>query len=538
MYESKPENLSKSYLFGYETDNPNYDFLAGHIIDRSKSKSLAASALYAKNIQEAFESFKKKLKGLSKDELEIVLRKLTQDFLFNSYKISSEVDVHVAFETMNNRGRPLSNLERIKNRLIYLTSLMNMSSADLERIRIRINKCWKTVYDQLGKLVSKRVKDDELLFAHYAMYFADSHPSEDERRYISNYRSTDELLEEIFIPEEVENGKITSTDLFNYVESLEKSAVLWNAISNPDQSDYPDEIKHYLTIIPYAIANARLFLSYEYRTGSVHVLILMLSVMSKSSDDNAVLLNFLKALERALFIAMYYRLWHDRTAESVQFPDVIHYTTCLRKNEKSINDVADDLWEWSNKIVSMDNFRKAMIEYHGNNERYDRETSSYILYNYEFFLMTQSKTGKTRLDPDCLGSRVDENSTSGIEHIFPVRSRNEYWLTRFSKFSDREKRLLKHSIGNLVIIPDEKNQKLANKSFDEKKKSGNSKAGFLYGTFSEIEIAQFDEWNAESILQRGMIIAYFMEKRWGIRIGNKKDKIAFLGLSFLRSSNV
>ena len=537
LFEFKPENQSKSFLFGYETDNPNYGFLADQVLDRRTKKSVVAPTLYAKNIHDATEFFMNKLRSLSKCELQIVMKKLTQDFLFNAYRISSEVDIHVAFESMNNRGRPLSNLERLKNRLIYLTSLMKISPADQARIRMRINNCWRTVYDQLGKLVDKRVQDDELLFAHYAMYFADSHLSEDESVGIRDCRSSDELLEKIFVPEAVERETISSTDLFAYVESLEKSAVLWNAIANPAQSEYSDEIKHYLTILPYAIGNARLYRFYELRMGNPQVLILALSVMSRADNDN-ILLGFLRALEQAVFLAMYYRLWIDRHVENTRFPDFTNFTTQLRKGEISINEVTIALKDWSNRIVSTDSYHKEIVSYYGEKEGYDREIDSYILYNYEFQLMTQSKTGKMRIDPDCLRSRVDGQSTSGIEHIFPVRSRNEYWSSRFSNFTDREKRLLKHSIGNLVVISDLKNQKLANKSFDEKKGSGSSRIGFLYGTFSEVEIAQYNDWNAESILNRGLLIISFIERRWGVRIGNKKDKIAFLGLSFLKSSTI
>lgn len=44
--------------------------------------------------------------------------------MFNLHEIEDDFDVFVAFETMNNRGKKLSNLELLKNRLIYLTTYM------------------------------------------------------------------------------------------------------------------------------------------------------------------------------------------------------------------------------------------------------------------------------------------------------------------------------------------------------------------------------------------------------------------------------
>lgn len=43
--------------------------------------------------------------------------------MFNIHEIEDDYDVFVAFETMNNRGKKLTNLELLKNRLIYLTTL-------------------------------------------------------------------------------------------------------------------------------------------------------------------------------------------------------------------------------------------------------------------------------------------------------------------------------------------------------------------------------------------------------------------------------
>ena len=41
------------------------------------------------------------------------------DFSQEEYVINSKLDIFVTFETMNNRGKNLSQLELLKNRLIY-----------------------------------------------------------------------------------------------------------------------------------------------------------------------------------------------------------------------------------------------------------------------------------------------------------------------------------------------------------------------------------------------------------------------------------
>jgi len=52
------------------------------------------------------------------DGIERLYKKITLRLMFNLHEIEDDYDVFVAFETMNNRGKKLTNLELLKNRLI------------------------------------------------------------------------------------------------------------------------------------------------------------------------------------------------------------------------------------------------------------------------------------------------------------------------------------------------------------------------------------------------------------------------------------
>ena len=87
--------------------------------------------------------------------IEKLYKKITQHLMFNIHEIDDDYDVFVAFETMNNRGKKLTNLELLKNRLIYLTTLFPDSEFDAlekENLRNEINDAWKEVYYQLGNM--------------------------------------------------------------------------------------------------------------------------------------------------------------------------------------------------------------------------------------------------------------------------------------------------------------------------------------------------------------------------------------------------
>jgi hypothetical protein len=74
---------------------------------------------------------------------------------------------------MNNRGKPLSVLEILKNRLIYITTLLdNIDDNDKIKLRDDINDVWKTIFEYLGK--DKKMDEDLFLRFHIAMYWGTS----------------------------------------------------------------------------------------------------------------------------------------------------------------------------------------------------------------------------------------------------------------------------------------------------------------------------------------------------------------------------
>ena len=89
---------------------------------------------YTLNLRNAKCYFSERLNEILAEQgivgLENINTTLTERFLFNEHVIKDEFDVFVAFETMNNRGKNLSDLELLKNRLIYLTTLYTNEELD------------------------------------------------------------------------------------------------------------------------------------------------------------------------------------------------------------------------------------------------------------------------------------------------------------------------------------------------------------------------------------------------------------------------
>ena len=162
-----PNNQITTYLFGYEVDNPSAEYLKYRVFNEPYSGSVNET-YYTKKLKYAKEFFKKNISELYADEgmdgLSNLYLKLTQRLMFNIHEIDDDYDVFVAFETMNNRGKKLTNLELLKNRLIYLTTLYEndkFDELDKSNLRKQINDAWKEVYYQLGRNEKTPLSDDE-----------------------------------------------------------------------------------------------------------------------------------------------------------------------------------------------------------------------------------------------------------------------------------------------------------------------------------------------------------------------------------------
>jgi hypothetical protein len=94
---------------------------------------------------------------------------------------------------------------------------------------------------------------------------------------------------------------------------------------------------------------------------------------------------------------------------------------------------------------------------------------------------------------------------------------------------------LRDSLGNLLPLSKPKNSSLSNKPFPDKVDGKpESTIGYRFGCYAENEVAKDKEWTPDHILQRGLRMLTFMERRWNFEIGNENKKKMMLGLDFMK----
>ena len=544
IYEEKIGSFLRTYVFGYEKDNPSNEFLKTRIFNDNTIASTGTETVYTFNLEKAKMFFVDNLRKLPPDEVESVYVKLTQNLLFNEYIIDNDIDVFVAFETMNNRGKKLSNLELLKNRLIYLSTLFSESQSE-EKIKLRaeINACWKQIYEYLGKNRANPLDDDEFLRTHWITYFTYSRrKGDDYARFLFNKKftpkaalenmhtdlnNTDEINlsiteEDIDEYEDVsmqEGGKdlVSAVNLFeirNYVQSLQVAVKHWYNICNPiGNSDLSPEEQSYLDKLN--------------RVGFNYFGPLILAAYS-AEEDKQKIISLLHEIERCIFLV--FRVAQVRAnagnSKFYKLAREVYY------KKKSLDEAVIEIKEFINENFDVDLFSKFIKKKFETGSKlgyYGWYGLKYFLYEYELYLMRQSHVSNQKIYWEKF---INKEDFVTIEHMFPEDPSKSCWQERFGQFSEEQQHKLMHSLGNLLALSRPKNSSLLNECF-EKKKSRNEAVGYFNGSYSENKVALKPDWTANEILERGLEMLDFFEENWQITLHSREDKCRLLQLDFL-----
>jgi hypothetical protein len=158
------------------------------------------------------------------------------------------------------------------------------------------------------------------------------------------------------------------------------------------------------------------------------------------------------------------------------------------------------------------------------------------LFEYEQWLKNQAGMQAAKLSWDEFTTEKKDHVT--IEHIFPRLPVAGEWPT-FEVRSEDERKILLHTLGNLLALSQSRNSKLSNRKFATKKQGSDGIGGYDNGSYSEIAVAKDGDrtpgrdWIPERVRERGLTMLDFLERRWQIPLGTPSDKLHLLNLEFL-----
>ncbi len=506
-----------------------------------KITSIIASHTYKtefKNETELFVEFNKvkisddKIKKHEKTFLEVfkidrlsdIYSIVTSRLVFN-FNEFEEMEISMIFETMNKRGKPLSNLEMLKNRLIYLTSIFNINDDKKEKLRNEISKTWKTIYYYIGRNEKKSLNDDVFLRYHWILYHRFDRK---ETKFYEN-----DIFRRIFIVIELQKGELKVSDISEYIKSIENTIKEWFKINYPyhefsKKIKIDNEIAYWLN--KFSLIGYRQFAP------------IMLTAMLQYSEQKITkeqLITFLKAVDSFIFL-LYYVSGRRSNTGTYHFLNDAN-KLFIAKDGVNIDSVIEDineLWTYGTNsnggYIDIDYFLRYIkdlfdrIPPNGKIRGYydwggsNQTGIKYLLFEYENSLLEDKYNEKI------------EYINYELEFIFPEHDNwndlSEQWKINYNDCSDEKKRRLCYSLGNILLVEKRKNknqrQDIKEKSFLQRKTEI-----YQYGSQSEIELCKYSDWTAQSILERGVKILTFMEERWNFKFewwNKEKEEFLFI----------
>lgn len=516
----------RNYKFGYMEEGASHAYLVGGIFadPRYISAVAAQRTLYTENLRLAYELFFQRMAALDEETQLNFARKLSDSLHFNVFHVDPQFDIHVAFETINNRGKHLSQLELLKNRLIYITTVMaQRPGADPALgpdLRAEVNRWWSSIYRWLGNDPSRQLDDDEFLKTHWIAYFGYD-KSESDAMYVK-------LFDDVFTVHKVATGELSADYIRHYIRSLGRAATLWHYIHNPE---------------PYLPQETILWLDRieRLRWGSFKPLVLaafqalaainplVVSQPETAQGSFAPVDPLLRQVERFIFMVFYiserrahtgkadiYRQAHRLSKHAVD-GDSGSVTAALELatrfvgalNDNYDGDVRnhslpdDDFHGWTGHFdlaYFRDTARRRLDRDKG---FYEWDFTRVVLFEYELSLQGATNPPKV--------SWKDASFTS-IEHIYPQTPKDLSWTSRFAfdGRQERKRQMWLNSLGNLLLLSCAVNASLSNRPFSEKKKK------YATGSYSENNVAQNHVvWSPNAVVRRGVKLLEFAEQRWG-----------------------
>jgi len=545
-----------AYIFGYNHDNPSDKFFRKHILGLNEVEDDSSESVYTENLKNAKAFFRCVVKdriGNGDDQSERLIQlfvRVTRDLRLNEYVLPNDLDEYVVFETMNNRGKPLTDLEKLKNRLMYLADKFEAKGSNEEETKSltlalkkdlvkTINNGWTTVYQALGAKKEDLLDDDDFIKNHWIAYF--DRYSRAEANAYSNY-----LFNEHFVLQHIYDGLLEVDDIRNYVKSLQQSSILWLKMHHTSFFD-SDET-------PYKDAVMSL-----HRVGfRVSFKPIVLAILQRK--DQADFLKVLHLLEEYAFKVFHVADRQSNTGDSKLYK----LASGIYHGRISFDDAYSEIENHMKYYYSFSLFNsqiRELFETGDKNGYYDWSGIYYFLYIYDWSLRKENRT-TTRASELIWEDFVNKNT---IEHIYPqsaakskeefcngddsknrlaIYEKNQNCWPAFSIYTPEQKKRLCNSLGNLLAISNCDNASFQNDPFkfkvDQSQKGDDYKnRGYRYDSISAQLVAKEDDWTPENILERGIkmidaLLDHLVEPRTGLF---RDEKIELLGLSFMVESN-
>lgn len=425
--------------------------------------------------------------------------RVTSGLRFLMYEVGDKADVGVIFETLNERGRPLTELEKIKNYLLYLARPLPAQRGDA--LSDLINQTWSRIFTHLSTVPGNA--EDTVLRAHW---LATVNPRSREWKRTASVKNHFQRAKYIPRGERLTGagpGQPTTeegwdtlfTDVDRYVRELELCAFFTAELYAPSPA-FVD-----FTGGRHQAAQAQAALR---RTGVFALFFpILFATRLRHPSDGPLYAEMVRLCET--FAARVFVISQRRS----------------NAGEPWLNYIAHRLYKGSDPETEMASLRAATWEY-ANDDRvdaalstadnwYDRRGHKYFLYEYELDLLKGTAKSTIRPFEDFVSTSYGQTT----EHILPQNpSKGSSWWDSFSKAEHEE---LRHTLGNLMLT--HSNISYSNHEYAVKRGHPDQTRPCYYNGAMRQEqqvASSWDDWTPTSIQERQALLTSWAKSRWPV----------------------
>lgn len=478
-----------------DTTGNSYRFFMKNIIGETNILPFMPT-IYTANLEFASSFFDKSFSALKPKELKEFQEKLLTALVFDTKYIQDNLDVQAVFETMNNRGKPLTTLEKLKNRLLYMTSKFDSASVNVKQLSDDINNSWGLIYETLGKNKDFLLSEDEFLSAYLTLL-----------REPADYSFSESLAEtKVFQMFCNHATKYDFSMARQHNTSIKEPAVDDNKI-HTFVSDIANYVGHWYDVnFPDLSTPRGLHLQkIQYLNGSKEMRLFLAELLMLANTQSALVDECLKMVEKVLF---------KNALPGVSLLDERRFATRARdlhKGEMNLVELKNELESLLLQQIDVQSivggFRYLFTYVRGNIGFHRWGALKFFLMEYEKHLQGR---GLSHVGWENYYDIQIEHVISRTWSTHWTNEMNNYLAAHSSLNADeveKAKNILINTLGNLTVIQDIKNAGIGNNPWTTKQDA------YLNGSYSEVEIAtktSWHPWGYNSIEERGKQMLDFL----------------------------
>lgn len=464
------------------------DFFSTVILDDKKASETKTPAqkrlLYAK----AF--FEDKIKCCSDEQIEELLDRVCSTNVL-IYLIQDSIEAAMIFETTNDRGKSLTNLEKTKSFLMYKASLC---LDEPEQILGKIQSRFSEVYRDFESMISLNIGVDEnsVLQYNYIAYekWKTDSSIKEYTRYMEYFKNTVEELARNSNAAE-EDKPLLSDYIENYTYNVQQS---FSAYKSMYEGRYPE----FMDIIALD------------RTASFMPLLIKCYRYDETNDKSKfrIICRLCEIFSFRVYVIF------DKMANKLQSK----WYSLARDFDGNFKNASDEIIAMIKDVESDDAFIQALTA-PDFCTKYSSPEKNYFYWKYENYLRRTEQPVAAPMTHEDLRQKENKKLVMTIEHIVAQSNSGEKSkvITDALKIDVGSVEVFDeqylNSIGNLTLDPQSANSSKGKKDVDEKNSKYFAKAP--YKCQNELEEFMIDDvWTLESIKKRKAKLLTFAKELW------------------------